>query len=207
MALFIFWPRPIAADIHPNQQLTVDDAGSQLSDCDSARTSKTCADRLRFPLAWAIPPNRWPDYSRLDRLASRNGFILVYPAALKSMWATIDAAPDNLDANPDIRFFDQLLNHLSRSHDIDQDRVYAVGMSNGASLVQLLAIARSDDVAAIVAHSGSQPRDLGSSNNRLPIMLIVGADDPSSRTIQSDADQYRSNGTRRCIRFCSGVGT
>jgi poly(3-hydroxybutyrate) depolymerase len=191
--MFAHWPRPIAADIRPSELLTVDDA--------------TRNYRIVIPHALSEPTpivfafhgmgdstESMADYSCLDRLASRNGFILVYPSAHKSMWATIDATPGNLDANPDVRFFDQLLNHLSLRHNIDRDRVYAVRMSNGATFVQLLANARSDDLAAIVAHSGSRPRNLGSSDKRLAIMLIVGADDLASSAMQSDADRYRSAG-------------
>ena len=78
------------------------------------------------------------DYSRLDRIAARNGFILVYPAALNSMWATIDIGSSNLEANPDVRFFDQLLAHLTSVYDVDRDRIYLMGMSNDASFAQLV---------------------------------------------------------------------
>jgi poly(3-hydroxybutyrate) depolymerase len=110
------------------------------------------------------------------------------------MWATVNANANNLDANADVRFFDQLLVHLSKHHEIDRDRVYAVGMSNGGSFVQLLATARSHELAAIAAYSGSKPRDIGSFKDPLPIMLVVGANDLGSREMQSDADQYQVQG-------------
>ena len=62
-------------------------------------------------------------YSRLDRTAARNGFILIYPAALNSMWSTIDSGSSDLETNPDVRFFDQLLAHLTSAYDIDRDRI------------------------------------------------------------------------------------
>ena len=134
------------------------------------------------------------DYSHLDRLAARNGFILVYPAALRSMWATMEIDPDDFEANPDVRFFDRLLEYLSSCHEIDPDRVYVAGMSNGASFVHLLATARSTKIAAVVAHYGSKPRDLGPSDNPRPIMLVVGQDDSACSVLRSEADRLRSAG-------------
>ena len=95
-------------------------------------------------------------YSKFDRLAGKEGFLLVYPAAQKGMWATMETVERPLEDNPDIQFFDQLLDHLDKRFDIDRNRVYVVGMSNGASFVQLLMIARPSVIAAAAAHSGPQ---------------------------------------------------
>jgi poly(3-hydroxybutyrate) depolymerase len=70
------------------------------------------------------------------------------------MWATMEVDERPLDANPDIQFFDALVEHLSERFDIDLGRVYVVGMSNGASFVQLLTAARPNKIAAAAAHSG-----------------------------------------------------
>jgi len=203
VAILVFWERPIAADISPNEAITVD--------------GKTRNYRLVIPHALPKPAplvfafhgigdstESMANYSRLDRLAARNGFMLVYPAARRSMWATVDAKANNLDANADVRFFDQLLMHFSKHHEIDRDRVYAVGMSNGGSFVQLLATARSHEIAAIAAYSGSKPPDIGSSKHPLPIMLVVGANDLASHDMQSDADHYQVQG--HVVEFVSVPG-
>lgn len=149
-------------------------------------------------------PEAMANYSQLDRLASRNGFILVYPAARKSMWATIDATHENVDDNPDVRFFDELLRHLSDRYDIDRNRIYAVGMSNGASFAQLLASARPGYLAAVVAHSGAKPRELESADIRCPIMIVVGSEDSASSALQANAENYRSSG--HVVEFISVPG-
>jgi len=131
------------------------------------------------------------NYSGLDRIAAQNGFILVYPAASNSMWATINIDLSNLDTNPDVQFFDRLLDHLNSVHEIDRDRIYLMGMSNGASFAQILATARSDVVAALVAHSGSRLKGLAECDRSLPIMLVVGANDSVCSMMESDAEQYR----------------
>ena len=149
-------------------------------------------------------PENMARYTKLDRLAAREGFLLVYPAARKGMWATMEVDERPLDANPDIQFFDELLEHLSKQFDIDSSRVYVVGMSNGASFVQLLTAARPDMIAAAAAHSGPDPREDRSSVGRPPIMLIVGDEDFAHFAMQSDAKRYRAGG--RIVEFISIPG-
>lgn len=90
-----------------------------------------------------------PLYTQLDRLAEQKGFILVYPNGKNRAWRLLPGL-----AQPDIAFFDALLDHLSARYNIDLNRVYLAGMSNGAYFVHLLARERSDRIAAICAHSG-----------------------------------------------------
>lgn len=191
--IYRIWPRPIAADILVGQSITVD--GS--------------VRRFRLVSPHSLPPDSIPvvfafhgigdstesmaAYSELDRLAAENGFLLVYPAAVRSMWATVNIDANDLDQNVDIRLFDALLDHLSERFEIDPDRVYLVGMSNGASFAQLVAFAR-PNVAAVVAHSGAKLRELSMARNPFPVLLIVGSDDFAAAAMRSSADEYRDNG-------------
>lgn len=134
------------------------------------------------------------DYSRLDRMAANHGFLLAYPAASNSMWSTMNVELSELNTNRDIQFFDELLDHLSSVYQIDRDRVYVMGMSNGATFAQLLAVARPSEVAAVVAHSGSLPTGFDGCNPSVPVMLIVGANDLEWETMKANADQYRRSG-------------
>ena len=114
-------------------------------------------------------------YSGLDRLAAEKGFVLVYPVARNHMWATMDIDPRNLDRNPDVRFFDQLLGHLGNRFRLDPNRIYLVGMSNGASFAQLLASAR-PGVAAVVAQLlwHDALRAYARQFRPFPILLLAG---------------------------------
>jgi polyhydroxybutyrate depolymerase len=90
-----------------------------------------------------------PLYSHLDGLACGKGFVLVYPEGEGRCW------PLFLDlANEDLAFFDALYSRLTSRYNIDLNRVYLVGMSNGAYFSHLVASQRSDRVAAVAAHSG-----------------------------------------------------
>ena len=144
-------------------------------------------------------------YSDLDRLAAENGFILVYPVARNHMWATMNIDPKNLDRNPDVRFFDQLLGHLGERFRLNPNGVYLVGMSNGASFAQLVAFVRAN-VAAVVAHSGAKPIELTGAIRPFPIQLLVGADDLEVNGIQSDAAQYHKDGHAVELIVVSGLG-
>lgn len=116
-----------------------------------------------------------PVYSQLDRLAEREGFIVVFPDAVDKAWRILPAL-----ARDDFAFFDQLLKHLTEKYNIDRNRIYLTGMSNGAYFAHLLASQRSDVVAAIACHSGG----LGIVMRRPPqvhhkygVMIIHGDED------------------------------
>lgn len=145
-------------------------------------------------------------YSQLDSLASDHGFILVYPAGINAMWAAIDVDPNALDDNRDVRFFDAILAHIATRNAIDRKRIYLMGMSNGASFVQLLANARSADVAAVVACSGPRPRALNDARCPFPILLIVGAADLASASMQSDLGYYQTAGHDAELIIVRGLG-
>ena len=82
------------------------------------------------------------EYSQLNGLAARHGFILAYPAARDSGWTT-DADSDP-DTRPDIRFVDRLLDVLQARMPLNRSRVYSLGMSSGATFAQRLAMVRRD---------------------------------------------------------------
>lgn len=191
--VFRLWPHAPAADIFPDESITVDEG----------------IRRYRLVVPHRLPADRVPvvfafhgigdstvsmsDYSELDRLAAECGFILVYPAARNSMWATMNLDVNNLETHPDIRFFDRLLEHLESRFRIDGKRIYLVGMSNGASFAQVVAHAR-PNVAAVVAHSGVKPRELGPARRPFPILFLVGTEDAAAEAMTSDAAKYRALG-------------
>jgi polyhydroxybutyrate depolymerase len=114
-------------------------------------------------------------YSKLDQLAEKHGFILVFPNGRDRRWPLL------LDrAKPDLDFFDTLLDHLGGRYNIDLNRVYLTGMSNGAFFTHLVASQRAESVAAIAPHSGG----LGLIGNKQPdvahkyaVLLIHGDQD------------------------------
>jgi polyhydroxybutyrate depolymerase len=122
------------------------------------------------------------------------------------MWAAIDVDPETLNANPDVRFFDALVEHIASQYAIDRKRIYLIGMSNGASFVQLLANARSTEIASVVACSGPRPRALNDARRPVPTLLIVGDDDFASGSMQSDLEYYKAAGHDAQLIVVRGLG-
>lgn len=93
-------------------------------------------------------------YSGLVPLAETEGFVLVSPegAGLVKGWR-LPGLPGE-DPERDLRFFDALHAHLLQSLCLDEGRVYAAGMSNGAFFASALACRRWRVVAAIAPVAG-----------------------------------------------------
>ncbi|MCZ7644281.1 MAG: phospholipase [Planctomycetota bacterium] len=116
-----------------------------------------------------------PVYSRLDALAEKEKFLLVYPNGRGRCWPLLKEW-----AKDDLAFFDALLAGLSAKYRVDARRVYATGMSNGAYFCQFLAAQRAEKIAAVAAHSGGLLNvGLGGTEpaRKFPVLLIHGADD------------------------------
>lgn len=147
------------------------------------------------------------DRTRLDHLAAARGFVLVYPEAVKGNWAIGQIDPSPPDENPDIRFFDALLEHLVARLNIDPARVYVTGMSMGGTFVHDLALARSGKIAAAVSHSGSAPSEIGS-ERPFPIMILVGAAESEAalESALAEARQYRLAGHPCDLLVVNGIG-
>lgn len=122
------------------------------------------------------------------------------------MWRT-EGSVANTAENPDLKFFDALLEQLKQREQIDDERIYLMGMSNGASFAQLLALQRSDVVAAVVAHSGPLPKEwwIKKPKRRFPILLAVGANDAVGE-IEESAKIYQENGQTTELLVVPGIG-
>src|ERR1041385_1612872 len=90
-----------------------------------------------------------PKYTKLDELANRKKFLLVYPGAEGRSWGLV---PDKVKT--DLAFFDALLEKLKADYKVDADRVSVLGMSNGGYFAHVVGKERSKTVAAVASHSG-----------------------------------------------------
>lgn len=102
------------------------------------------------------------EYVRMDPLADREGFIVVYPNGtgwFEEQFLTWNAgvccgyaAAEKVD---DVGFVRALLDALGTQAQVDTARVYATGLANGAMLSYRLAAQASDRIAAIAPVAGS----------------------------------------------------
>ena len=85
-------------------------------------------------------------YVRLDQVATREGFIVVYPDGLNNTW--------DITGNVDVTFISALIDSLYSQYGIDRSRVYATGFSMGGYMSHRLGCALSSKIAAIASVAG-----------------------------------------------------
>lgn len=87
---------------------------------------------------------------------ARDGFIAVFPQGVNDSWNMGPCCPPaNLLGVPDTAFLDALVEDLRGRSDVDPQRLYMTGFSNGALMVYTYACARSDVFAAIAPMAGT----------------------------------------------------
>ena len=98
------------------------------------------------------------EYNGLNTTANENNFIVVYPQAVigpkgSTYWTPGDNRIDNIREN-DIYFTKELISEIASIYNLDQNRVYAVGFSNGGMMSYSLACLGADFIAAVGIMSG-----------------------------------------------------
>jgi poly(3-hydroxybutyrate) depolymerase len=135
--------------------------------------------------------------------ADAEGFIVVYPTALLhchtdpvmgvrtvTKWANGDLGETDIDLGglplctgqalaDDMSFFDEMVSTIKNDYNVDENRIYLAGFSNGAQMALRLIAERSDVFAAAAVHAGNYSLFLSTAvaNNPKPISLTLGAND------------------------------
>lgn len=109
-------------------------------------------------------------------LAQKDRFIVAFPegTGVPVGWNTSTGAA----SNPDIAFVSQLLDHLEATQCVDESRIYATGLSDGAFMTSLLACAMSNRIAAFAPVSGVQLDKPCAATRAVPILAFHGTADP-----------------------------
>ncbi|HKQ98808.1 MAG TPA: hypothetical protein VJV75_13100 [Candidatus Polarisedimenticolia bacterium] len=149
-------------------------------------------------------PDGDPDNpSCMDRLADREGFIVVYPDGTQNyLWRTFNATSKDTATQgravaadyacvsgyacttgvDDIAYFSALLDELERVVNVDRSRVFATGISNGAAMAHRLACEMSDRIAAIAPVAGGNQFSVFHPcrpGRAVPVIEFHGTEDPS----------------------------
>ncbi len=121
----------------------------------------------------------------LNEVAQRGGFIAVYPnSAEKSRGGRWNDGRNSSAINrdtDDVGFVGAIIDRLSQEKNIDSQRIYATGGSNGGFFTQRLACEMSNRIAAFASVSATLPAPLQSTCNPrkgVPILMINGTADP-----------------------------
>ncbi|MEM7038631.1 MAG: PHB depolymerase family esterase, partial [Bacteroidota bacterium] len=92
-------------------------------------------------------------------LANSDNFILVYPQGAfldgDTHWNSGLDTPDNKSDVDDLGFIEALLDELAANYNIDPERIYACGYSNGSFFSYALACYLSDRIASIGSVAGA----------------------------------------------------
>jgi len=95
----------------------------------------------------------WPvqqmELSGWNRLAEREGFIVVYPSGLDQAGPRVWRDGAGRAVQKDSAFISQLIDKLEADYNIDHERIYANGMSNGGGMSFVLSCTLSDRIAAV----------------------------------------------------------
>lgn len=122
----------------------------------------------------------------LDRLADREGFVVVYPngtGRLARRLLTFNAGKDccgyaHAEAVDDVGFAAAVMADVATRTRIDRRRVYATGHSNGAIMAYRLAAERADLVAAIAPVAGAMSVDTFRPSRPVAVLHMHSVDDP-----------------------------
>jgi polyhydroxybutyrate depolymerase len=107
----------------------------------------------------------WPaaemTISRWNDVADEHGFIVVYPAGSGAFFGGFGPGPQAWHMGPrslgrDVRFVSDLIDKLQAEYNVDPNRIYADGMSNGGGMAFALSCRLSDRIAAVGAVAGAQ---------------------------------------------------
>ncbi len=119
----------------------------------------------------------------LHRLASRDGFVVVYPHAFDRFWDFgEEAISDRLDVRvDDRRYFEALLDELPRRFEVDAQRIFVAGISRGGQAAYFMACHFPGRIRAIAAVTMPLPRFLvDACRNAAPlgVAILNGTEDP-----------------------------
>ena len=118
-----------------------------------------------------------------SQLADREGFLVAYPDGLRRHWRDGRVVPGSVpsEQGDDIQFISALIDDAAMLHAVDEKRVYATGISNGAMFANFVALKLSGRIAAIAPVAGGIASELaGDFHPSAPVsvLMINGRDDP-----------------------------
>jgi len=131
------------------------------------------------PLVISIhPAATWPAVemaiSRWNELAERYRFIVVYPAGRGVLFGGYGFGPGVWPGDPeDVKFISDLIDKLQREYNVDPNRIYANGMSNGGDMAIVLSCQLPDGIAAVGSVAGAYPQSEEFCPNSKPVPVVI----------------------------------
>ncbi len=121
--------------------------------------------------------------TQMHLTAERENFLVVYPDGLNLGWNYVQGIEGyRFDEWDDVQFLQDLVLTIDKRVNVDLDRVYATGFSNGGFMTQRLACTAYDFFAAFAVSGATlvpQFETICNANNDVPIMFMHGTADVS----------------------------
>ena len=154
----------------------------------------------------------------LDAVADREGFAVLYPAALDGRWSYVDVRavplPDGTGMVDDAGFILALVDQLAASQVIDPARVYVAGVSNGGLMAWTLACQAADriaGVAPIITGMLERQMELCHPKRLVPLLVMAGTEDWTQAYDGAMGPNYRLMSVPETLEFwrkqrgCTGL--
>ena len=114
-------------------------------------------------------------------LAESDTFILIYPQGScldgSSHWNPCPTGGDNKSTADDLGFVESMISEISSQYNLDMERIYAAGYSNGGMMAYGLAHYKSDLIAAVASVSGVMLDCTGPTSHPMPVVHLHGTSD------------------------------
>ena len=114
-------------------------------------------------------------------LAEADTFILIYPQGScldgLSHWNACPLGGDNKSDADDFGFIESMITEISSQYNLDMERIYAAGYSNGGMMAYGLANYKSDLIAAVASVSGVMLDCTGPTTHPMPVVHLHGTSD------------------------------
>jgi len=139
--------------------------------------------------------------TRMDQVAAKKGFIVVYPEGLNNEWnAFYDLTRQrSIAPQDDVAFLKQLTEEVGQDLNIDRSRMFVGGFSNGGFMTIRMACSAGDTFAGFAVVSAelyTVLKDKCRGGHIAPILLMHGTADPSVNyngvVIRSGADDQET---------------
>jgi polyhydroxybutyrate depolymerase len=116
-----------------------------------------------------------------DRIAEREKFIVVYPESFGGSWNDCRADEGETAAEiQDVAFLDRLITRFGNYYNIDENRVYVAGHSNGGMMAFRLALEIPERIAAVASNCGPMAAvsECGLPDTPVSVFYMAGTADP-----------------------------
>lgn len=116
-----------------------------------------------------------------NKISNREKFIVVYPNGMNKGWNDGRGEPKEKTIYNDVKFITKLIDTIIKQYQIDTNRIFSTGISNGGFFSFYLAYKLSNKFLAIAPVCANIPnffKDKYTPGNPVSLMLINGTEDP-----------------------------